>query len=307
MESLGAVIALVSIWAISFIMASPLVVFSQVTEDTQKRMMCSENIQKDFVRHAKIAYSIAAMLIQYTLPLLIVIVAYARICARLTHRMVNAQQRTRHSNSPYVRQKRLAEKSRQRRTNFLLSCIAVIFALSWLPLNIMNIVMDFREQQFLADIQQQPFGQAPAKKSPKGYVSPKTITLIQFVCLLLILSSACSNPVLYGWLNENFRREFLRVFRCDRGRRSSSFAQNGSCSRVRSEIGVTMVNPTDGARKDADFELSNLSPAGKEEEEEEDAVAEIDSELMIPHPGSPTATTTLMVTSSENADNIERV
>lgn len=302
MKSLGAVIALVSIWTISFIMASPLVVFSQVTTDTQKRRLCSENIQEDFVRHAKIAYSIAAMLIQYILPLLIVIVAYARICVRLEYRMVNAQQRTRHSNSPYVRQKRLAEKSRQRRTNFLLSWIAIIFALSWLPLNIMNIVMDFREQRFLANMRDS-FNSEEA--SPKGYVSPKTITLIQFICLLVILSSACSNPVLYGWLNENFRREFLRVFRCDRSRRSSLFAQNGSCSRVRTEAAVvSMGKITDFQRQNSSvpiYELSNLASPDKMEEME----PELDSEL-IPDPGSPTAATTLMITSRdvEDIDNV---
>jgi len=25
------------------------------------------------------------------------------------------------------------------------------------------------------------------------------------------LGSACANPVLYGWLNDNFRREFVAV------------------------------------------------------------------------------------------------
>ena len=26
------------------------------------------------------------------------------------------------------------------------------------------------------------------------------------------MSSACINPLLYGWLNENFRNEFLEIF-----------------------------------------------------------------------------------------------
>lgn len=29
------------------------------------------------------------------------------------------------------------------------------------------------------------------------------------------MSSACSNPVLYGWLNENFKKEFREILRLD--------------------------------------------------------------------------------------------
>jgi len=31
------------------------------------------------------------------------------------------------------------------------------------------------------------------------------------ICHLLVLGSACFNPLLYGWLNDNFRREFVKA------------------------------------------------------------------------------------------------
>jgi len=34
------------------------------------------------------------------------------------------------------------------------------------------------------------------------------------ICHLLTLSSACCNPLLYGWLNDNFRREFIKALCC---------------------------------------------------------------------------------------------
>ena len=34
------------------------------------------------------------------------------------------------------------------------------------------------------------------------------------VCHLLVLGSACFNPLLYGWLNDNFRREFIKALCC---------------------------------------------------------------------------------------------
>ena len=59
-----------------------------------------------------------------------------------------------------------------------------------MPLNVFNIMADFG-RVFITKID---------KKS-----------LIFPICHLLVLSSACTNPLLYGWLNENFRREFLKV------------------------------------------------------------------------------------------------
>lgn len=33
--------------------------------------------------------------------------------------------------------------------------------------------------------------------------------------------SACSNPLLYGWLNDNFRKEFKEILKCFKGKNSS--------------------------------------------------------------------------------------
>ncbi len=70
--------------------------------------------------------------------------------------------------------------------------IAVVFSCSWIPLNICNIIVDFQPHLF-------------------QFSDEQTGALVIGICHLLVLSSACSNPVLYGWLNENFRREFVKV------------------------------------------------------------------------------------------------
>lgn len=80
--------------------------------------------------------------------------------------------------------------SREKRINRLLITIALVFAASWMPLTLLNIVSDLMTG-------------AVEKADPKG--------LLNAVCHLLVLVSACVNPVLYGWLNENFQREFRRL------------------------------------------------------------------------------------------------
>jgi hypothetical protein len=73
--------------------------------------------------------------------------------------------------------------------------IAVVFVFSWLPLNISNILVEFQFKIFFTN-------------------KSIDINLLYIVCHTLVLSSACSNPVLYGWLNDNFRKEFVKVLRC---------------------------------------------------------------------------------------------
>lgn len=39
----------------------------------------------------------------------------------------------------------------------------------------------------------------------------ETMLIIYAVCHMTGMSSACANPLLYGWLNDNFRKEFREI------------------------------------------------------------------------------------------------
>jgi len=54
------------------------------------------------------------------------------------------------------------------------------------------------------------------------------------ICHLLVLGSACFNPLLYGWLNDNFRREFIKALCC--------------CSKTRPGASTTGATTVAGAR-----------------------------------------------------------
>lgn len=75
--------------------------------------------------------------------------------------------------------KRQANKKRIRKTNILLFSIAIIFGISWLPLNILNIVVDLFY---------------PFEDSSK-------FRICFAICHMIGMSSACSNPLLYGMKN----------------------------------------------------------------------------------------------------------
>ena len=148
------------------------------------------------------------MAFQYLLPLTIITFAHLRIWFKLKNRL--SDQRNPGAfpvevQNDVMLQRQAAEQRRKRRTNVILLIIGVVFALSWLPLNICNIIADVNPQLLL-------------RIDRHNLLIP--------TCNLLVLLSVCINPILYGWLNENFRREFLLVFSCFRRRHSNNTPRN---------------------------------------------------------------------------------
>ncbi|MCL4144602.1 UNVERIFIED_CONTAM: hypothetical protein GTU68_056292, partial [Idotea baltica] len=125
-------------------------------------------------------YSFFVFFMQFILPLFTVSLAYLQVCKRVRKRMGREKER-RHN----IRRE---DQHRVRRTVYLLMSIALAYSASWLPLNLFNLIVDMR--QVFASNEHQMIGYA--------------------ICHILGMSSACSNPFLYGWHNNNFRREFLK-------------------------------------------------------------------------------------------------
>ncbi|RWS30988.1 Neuropeptide Y receptor type 6-like protein [Leptotrombidium deliense] len=120
----------------------------------------------------------------YILPTITVSVSYICICNRLNNRMV---EKTKFKSQ--IAERREKDRERVNRTNLLLRFTAIIFGISWLPLNILNIVSD----------------------SWFTFENESTFRIVFACCHMIGMSSACSNPLLYGWLNDNFRKEFKEI------------------------------------------------------------------------------------------------
>ena len=74
----------------------------------------------------------------------------------------------------------------------MLLAIALFFSIAWLPLNVLNLVLDIYN----------PFSFPWDEEK---------MLIIYAVCHLFGMSSACANPFLYGWFNGNFRSEFVKI------------------------------------------------------------------------------------------------
>jgi len=186
LQRVGAISSLVLIWIISIILAGPMYAYkkldfpsntTEIKEQFQLEILayCIEDWP---IEHGRGIYSGVCLLLQYVIPFLTVTIAYSQICKKLQYRQVAARSST---------SRRRSRDDRRRRTNSLLVAIAVVYCISWLPLNVFNIIQDF----------QNLFGE-----------DHHTMMIVYAICHMTGMSSACSNPLLYGWLNENFRKEF---------------------------------------------------------------------------------------------------
>ncbi|GFR93151.1 neuropeptide Y receptor type 1 [Elysia marginata] len=97
----------------------------------------------------------------------------------------------------------MAEKTRndlrRHRTNMvLLTAVALVFSLMWLPLTILNITADLAHEIF-----------------QEGQYN-----LIHAISLLVAMSSSAINPIIYGWFNSNFRSAFMEILGLSSGEKS---------------------------------------------------------------------------------------
>lgn len=246
MKKIGGAAALLTIWIISVLMSSPLIIFSVYNEEQPiptydfYLRFCSEDLT---LRAEKGAYSVASMVVQYILPVITVSVAHARICNKLRYRMVNrrpprgsAEVNGQNTATENRARNNGGRSARKRKTNILLSFIAIIFVFSWLPLNISNILVEFQFQIF----------------------RNLDINLVFVICHMLVLSSACSNPVLYGWLNDNFRKEFMKVLWC----RCTACSGNCTCCNRSRDRGIPVItfSPDESTVKMNGFANSSRRP-----------------------------------------------
>ena len=84
------------------------------------------------------------------------------------------------------------ELKRKRKTNRMLIAMVSIFVCCWLPLNVTLLTLDYWEE--LGDW--------------------RYFKMTFFIAHLCAMSSIVYNPFLYGWMNDNFRKEFKQVVPC---------------------------------------------------------------------------------------------
>jgi neuropeptide Y receptor len=252
-QRVGALLALGGIWTLACVLAAPLFIMRNLqTVDVNFPEMHLNTIHfciEDWpYLNGRAYYSIFSIIIQYALPITVVSVAYFRICKKLRYRMKPGGRVTENPSScgengtaglrtGSVRK----DQARVRRTNMLLISIALIFGVSWMPLNAFNLLVDLFD----------PF-EGDVYKSRVVYA----------FCHLIGMSSANTNPLLYGFFNDNFRKEFRDIWLSVKSCRFRG-------SRQRDDIGGRSIRESRVDREHTatvNYRKSKASPADMEEE-----------------------------------------
>ncbi|CAO1435415.1 unnamed protein product [Diamesa serratosioi] len=191
---MGAFLILTGIWILAIMCAAPLFIFRDLIHyeinisilNINTISYCVENWPNLPVFSGRVYYSLFSLALQYFIPILVVSSVYLRIYFKLKNRLVISQKV-----ASFGEHKRERTRGRRmQRTNCLLISIALIFGISWLPLNLFNLYADL----FMSDD-----------------LLTQKVMIIYAICHMAGMSSACSNPMLYGWLNDNFRKEFNEI------------------------------------------------------------------------------------------------
>ncbi|XP_062386792.1 neuropeptide Y receptor type 2-like [Sardina pilchardus] len=175
-------VVIVLTWVASAILASPLAIFREyvsfnVTPE-QSIQACTEKWPGDGVDGT--VYSVATFLLQYGIPLSIISYAYARIWIKL-HRHVSPGGGGRND-----------RHRRRKKTTKMLVAVVVVFALSWLPLHSFQLAVDFHN----------------------SILDMRDFKLLYTAFHVTAMCSTFANPILYGWMNRNYRTAFTAVCKC---------------------------------------------------------------------------------------------
>lgn len=178
MRKTTAYVWIAAIWISSFIIVLPLSIVSKVEDG-----VCLENWPGSSYRKA---YTLSLFLLQFLIPLLVIAVAYVRIGIYLWYSTAPR------SSLSEVKNKK-AQKRRKENIQVIktLAMIVVLFAICLLPGQIAWLLIDFGGKSEL-----------------------KVAAVIFKFSDILDCLHACVNPIVYGLLTEQFRREYIRYLSC---------------------------------------------------------------------------------------------
>nr|XP_056706265.1 neuropeptide Y receptor type 4-2-like [Euleptes europaea] len=130
---------------------------------------CPWSSEKD-----RLTYTTALLLLQYCAPLAVILACYLRIYLRLRKR-----------EGLFEKSKPGCQTVPLKRVNLLLASMVAAFAACWLPLHVFNAIEDWNYK-----------------------LIPSCLHDVIFsLCHLTGMASVCVNPILYGFLNKNFKKE----------------------------------------------------------------------------------------------------
>ncbi|WAQ94429.1 GALR2-like protein [Mya arenaria] len=173
------------VWLASIIISLPFAIYFRTTVQIGGYIYCEDVWPEPKQVYGKASITLV-VLTTYVVPLTVIIYCYAKILQTLwRNKMAHGTQ----SNGITSKKTQLQDKRRKRVTK-LVASVVIVFAVSWLPIHILNIWFKY-DPLF--------------PRTPTMYV-------MKIVSHTLSYSNSCVNPFVYAFLSDGFRKAFRKTF-----------------------------------------------------------------------------------------------
>ncbi|XP_013784684.1 neuropeptide F receptor-like [Limulus polyphemus] len=173
------------IWLVSMVLSLPICIAKRLEKVGLPGYVIYEKCIEEWPSSSsKLVYLLITLIAQLAIPATVLLTTHFRVKAHLNFTVM--KQSGRRSTLKSERTQR--ELRRKQRATMVLLNVSLVFTISWLPWNVINLVADLYPT----------------------IMSPKNLYMVFAICHLIAMSSATSNPIMYGWLNTNIKRELVR-------------------------------------------------------------------------------------------------
>ncbi|KAL3310611.1 hypothetical protein Ciccas_010821, partial [Cichlidogyrus casuarinus] len=152
-------------------------------------------------------YSIVTLICQFLVPVMVMSVCYSLIGIFMRRR---ARNKIGSGSANKVREEN--EVRRSQKMNKMLISMVIVYVICWIPVNLFNIIRFGTIIKF----------------------TPVQDVIIHFVTHCVAMSSSIHNPILYAFLNENFKQEFKKLLFCfgTSSKHASTRIRNVACAKT---------------------------------------------------------------------------
>lgn len=205
----SATVIAVILWVLSVVVSLPYGYYMTLEEyPGYCGEFCSEHWPTQPVRRI---YTFIALTVQFLIPFVTMTFCYSSIFARLKERAdsklkkINERKELLSTRSlagdekletsetfPVDEKRRAQLLARQRRTTTILASMVLIFGLTWLPQNVVSLIIEYDESAL--------------QSGPVNYTY-----LVSLIVHSIAMTTNVANPILYAWLNPQFKALFLQM------------------------------------------------------------------------------------------------
>ncbi|XP_055321235.1 RYamide receptor-like [Sitodiplosis mosellana] len=169
------------VWAIALLTALPIPLVSRLGQPEQwyiqcDKYVCEEHWPKPLYNYY---YTIALLVLQFVIPLLVLIFTYTRIAFAVWGKKPPGE-------AENSRDQRMA-KSKRKMIKMMVT-IVIVFSTCWLPFNVLVILLH-----------------------NTALMQWEFIIYVWFIFHWLAMSHCCYNPIIYCYMNARFRIGFLQI------------------------------------------------------------------------------------------------